>query len=198
MEFDSLNVDLSSTNIEIITQYYLGNTTLFESKDEDYKNLLLCYAQDKNSSSIRERVTLHYLGYEKYEKKHGADGYNPKTGDKIEVKPIFKNKGKLGGCGNFNDMTLDLLESKREFNVVCSYFYIDRLIYIVQFPFEIIYEKIKKPIVNAKIGKRVVCHFTYKSYDDESLIVHYYNDIIAKKYRCLPKNHMDMLIRRSK
>lgn len=188
-------MNLSKQNLDLATQYFLGDTTMLDQKDDDFKNLFLSFASDNNSSTMREAVTLHYLGYDSYSQKHGADGINPKTNKQIEVKPKFLSEGKLGNTGNFNDMTMDLLNKKIDFNVVCSLFFQSRLIYIVEFPLTTIYEKLKEPIINAKAGKRVVCQFNYLNYDTDDLVIHYFNEELAKQYNCLSKPHLQMLTR---
>lgn len=186
-------MELSQKNLDIITQYFLGNTTLLDAMDDDYKNLMLSYATDNNSSTIRELTTLNFLGYKPYTQKHGADGYDPVTNKQIEVKPRYLEQGKISSSGNFNDMTMELLESKKDFNIVCSLFSRNKLIYIVEFPISVIWEQLKKPIVNAKAGKRVVCHFGYNHYSDDQLIVHYYNPVAVEEQSCLSKDHKKLL-----
>ena len=192
-------MQISLNNITIAAEFFTGNLTKFNSKDEDYKNLFLAYATDVNSSSIREAVTLHMLGYEKQHSKHGYDGTDPKTGKYKEVKPRSVKSGlKVGGSGNFNDMTLNLLAQKSGYDVICSLFSENKLIYIVEFPFMVIHDHIKKPIDSAKAGKRVVCHFSYKNYDCDDLIVHYFDREAAVEANCLSINHLKLLERRSK
>jgi hypothetical protein len=186
-------MNLSKKNLDVITQYFLGNTSPMDAMDEDYKNLMLCYATDNNSSTVRELVTLNFLGYEPYFEKHGADGYDPKTNRKIEVKPRYLETGKISSSGNFNDMTMELLESKKDFNIVCSLFAKNKLVYIVEFPIAVIWEKLKKPIVEAKIGKRVVCPFGYNNYDHKDLVIHYYDPDAVLEYNCLSKDHKKLL-----
>jgi hypothetical protein len=185
---------ISEKNLNIITQYFLGNTEPFDSMDDDWKNLMLAYATDNNSSTVREAVTLHYLKYTSYTEKHGADGFDPTTNRQKEVKPKYVELGKkISSSGNFNDMTMDLLEQKKDYDIVCSLFAGYRLAYIVEFPISVIYEHLKKPIIKAKIVKRVVCPFNYLNYDSDQLIVHYLNKDIIKEQDCLSKKHMIML-----
>jgi hypothetical protein len=186
-------MELNTTNLNIVTQYFLGNTAPLDAMNDDYKNLLLSYATDNNSSTIREAVTLHFLGYKSYSEKHGADGVNLATNTPIEVKPRLIESGKISSSGNFNDMTMELLEKKKDFNIVCSLFSKDKLIYIVEFPIASIWEHLKKPIVNAKVGRRVVCQFGYKHYSNDSLIVHYYNPSAVAEHDCLSKDHKKLL-----
>ena len=77
-------------------------------------------------------------------------------------------------------------------DVICSLFVNSRFVYIVEFPLEVIYEKLKLPILNAKLGKRVVCSFGYKDYDDDRLKIHYLNKELI--HTCVVKNHAKMLI----
>jgi hypothetical protein len=192
-------MSLSVENLNLATQFFLGNTEMLDKKDEDFKNWFITYASDNNSSTVREAVTLHYLGYESYEAKHGADGFDPNTGRQKEVKPKFVTEGnKVSSSGNFNDMTMELLEKKKDLDVICSLFSGNRLIYIVEFPISVINEKLKQPIINAKIGRRVVCPFNYMNYDSDELIVHYLDVDTMKSHNCLPKNHMMMLESRNK
>lgn len=185
-------MELSKENLELFTQFFLGNTKNVDKMPPMFKNLFLAYASDNNSSTIREAVTLHYLGYEQYTAKHGADGIDNKTGRLKEVKPRYLVEGtKLSNSGNFNDMTLELLEKKKDFDIICSLFCGTKLVYIVEFPMDAIYERLKEPIVNAKVGKRVVCHFGYKDYSNSNLIVHYLNEDLLPM--CVSKGHQALL-----
>jgi hypothetical protein len=195
-------MDLTKNNLKLATQYALGKDKQFNTKDEDYKNLFLSYVTDNNSSTIREAVTLNHLGYKQYQDKHGADGIDEARGILVEVKPkglkAFTKNGKAqkhGGGGNFNDMTMELLESKMGFNVVCSGFLEGRLVYSVEFPIHLIREQLEKRIRTAKIGKRVVCSFSHTHYDSDLLTVHYFDEALAKTILNGP--HFNMLKKRN-
>lgn len=180
---------MDKNNLEIATKFFLGDTSLFDKKDDDYKNLFRMYASDVNSSSMREAVTLNYLGYEQYSAKHGADGIDKVTGRKKEVKPRFFNQGSSAAIGgNFNDMTLELLETKKDFDIICSTFIGDRMICVVEFPISVIFEKLKQPILNAKPGKRVVCPFSHTAFQNSpDLIIHFYDTEFINKNNCFAK-----------
>jgi hypothetical protein len=189
-----LIMETSNFNLKLATEYFMGNDTLFNQKDEDYQNLFLSYATDNNSSTIRELSTMYFLKYKSFHNKLGADGIDENTGRLKEVKPRSVTKKLSGGSGNFNDMTLELLEKKKNMDVICSLFVDSRFVYIVEFPLEVIYDKLKEPIVNAKLGKRVVCSFSYKDYNDDRLKIHYLNkDLI---HTSVVKNHANMLLER--
>ena len=185
-------MNLSKYNLKLATNYFMGDDSLFLEKDDDFKNLFLSYATDNNSSTIRELSTMYYLNYTSFHEKLGADGIDENTKKLKEVKPRAVSNKRIGSSGNFNDMTSELLEKKKDYDIICSLFQNSRFVYIVEFPMSVIYEKIKLPIVNAKAGKRVVCSFSYKDYDDDKLIVHYLNkDLLSSS---VPKNHAKMLI----
>jgi hypothetical protein len=179
-------MELSKRNLKLATKFFTGDTADFDQKDDDFKNLFRAYASDINSSSIREAVTLDFLGYEQYSAKHGADGFDPTNQRQKEVKPRFFNDGiKSSIGGNFNDMTLELLEKKKHLDIICSTFIGDRLIIIVEFPFSVIESKIKQPIIDAKQGKRVVCGFSNTSFQDSpEMIIHYYDKETINKNQC--------------
>lgn len=184
---------LSKNNLKLVTNFFLGNTKCFDKKDDEYKNLLLAYATDNNSSTLRELATMNYLKYKSFTEKLGPDGIDLETGVFKEVKPkTIKSDKKSGGSGNFNDMTLELLEKKKDYDIICSLFKDSRFVYIVEFPMSSIYEKLKQPILKAKLGKRVVCNFSYKDYDPDVLKVHYLNKELI--HSSVSKKHAKLLI----
>jgi hypothetical protein len=184
-------------SLEFATQYFLGNTKAFDAESNICKNMFLNNMSDNNSSTIRELVTLHYLGYQSFSEKHGADGIDTNTGRLKEVKPRYLKEGQKMNThsGNFNDMTFKLLEKKKDYDMVCSLFYHSHLIYIVEFPISVIFEHLKEQLCNQieKGTNRKVLHFGYSNYDSDELIVHYYNKNVAYATNCLSKPHQIML-----
>jgi hypothetical protein len=185
---------LSETNLKLVTNFFMGDLKSFNKKDEDYKNLMMTYATDNNSSTLRELSTMYYLGYKSFSEKLGPDGISQQTGRIKEVKPKSISAGKKAGTsGNFNDMTPGLLQKKKDYDIICSLFNESRFVYIVEFPMSVIYKKIEKPILNAKVGKRVVCSFNYTDYAfSDELIVHYLNEEIL--YDSVSKKHANVLM----
>ena len=120
-------------------------------------DLLTIYINDKNSSTIREFITVNLAGYQHSSKKIGYNGYKHSSlvgGESImcEAKPKnfnseeylkFKNKerktspDKLNGNGNFTDYTWHRFEKDKVTNVnmLVSGFVDGKLIYIIEFPF---------------------------------------------------------------
>ena len=121
-------------------------------------DLLTMYINDKNSSTIREFITVTLAGYTHKESKIGYNGFkqntfSPGTTIKCEAKPKninteefekYKNRErktkptKLNGGGNFTDYTPVRLEKdkkEKDLNILVSGFIDGRLIYIIEFPF---------------------------------------------------------------
>lgn len=121
-------------------------------------DLLTMYINDKNSSTIREFVTVVLAGYEHKEGKIGYNGFrqNAYTSGKIEeceAKPKNFNTAaieeyksgkrktepsKLNGNGNFTDYTFGRLrkdKTREGLNMLVSGFVDGKLIYILEFPF---------------------------------------------------------------
>jgi hypothetical protein len=111
-------------------------------------DLLTMYINDKNSSTIREFVTVTLAGYEHKEGKIGYNGFKqdtfiPGKTIKCEAKPknvdtSLKSLRKLNGGGNFTDYTFGRLErdkQEKDLNMLISGFVDGKLIYIFEFPF---------------------------------------------------------------
>lgn len=139
----------------------LNNYLIGKSKDNligILVDLLTMYINDKNSSTIREFLTVTLAGYEHREEKIGYNGFKqdayvsertlkceakPKNINTIEFEK-FKNKerktrpSKLNGGGNFTDYTPERLEKDKkegDLNMLVSGFIDGKLIYIIEFPF---------------------------------------------------------------
>lgn len=121
-------------------------------------DLLTMYINDKNSSTIREFITVTLAGYTHKETKIGYNGFKqdtfaPGQNLKCEAKPknidteeFEKYKrgerktspAKLNGGGNFTDYTPARLEKDKKekgLNMLISGFIDGKLIYIIEFPF---------------------------------------------------------------
>jgi len=110
-------------------------------------DLITMYINDKNSSTIREFITVTFAGYNHEEKKIGYNGFKQDTFSgktiKCEAKPKnidtnSESKDKLKGYGNFSDYTFARLERDKQedgLNMLVSGFIDGRLIYILEFPF---------------------------------------------------------------
>ena len=120
-----------------------------------FSDLLTLYINDKNSSTIREFITVSLAGYKHNTKKIGFNGFkqnafneainceakpkNVSTQDWADYKAgIRKNHPpKLNGAGNFTDYTWARLKKDKgsSLNMLVSGFIDGKLIYILEFPF---------------------------------------------------------------
>ncbi len=121
-------------------------------------DLLTMYINDKNSSTIREFITVTLAGYTHKEGKIGYNGFKQDTfvsgrTIKCEAKPKNVNTeeferykrgerktspAKLNGGGNFTDYTPARLQKdkqEKDLNILVSGFVDGKLIYIIEFPF---------------------------------------------------------------
>lgn len=157
-----MNKELSELLVLYTTKSHkeFTNRLLDLSKDSlngVFSDLLTMYINDRNSSRLREYITVITAGYVHSEGKIGFNGYkqsNAVGGRPIacEAKPrnIFtadfkdfaegKRKTKpalFNGGGNFTDYTPDRFRKDRRENpmILASGFIDGRLIYILEFPF---------------------------------------------------------------
>lgn len=167
-----MNQDLAQ-----IVKYYatrphkeLSELLLSKSKDNLISiltDLLTAYINDKNSSSLREFVTVSIAGYQHNPSKLGYNGFkqNSAIGGKpisCEAKPKNiqtegydqkKSKPKLNGEGGFNDYTIERLkkDAKENPNLLSSGFIDGELQYILEFPFSVVYKRLKKQLPEKRI-----------------------------------------------
>jgi len=121
-------------------------------------DLLTMYINDKNSSTIREFITVTLAGYKHKQGKIGYNGFRqdaiipgrtikceakPKNIDTEEFEKFARGErktspAKLNGGGNFTDYTPNRLEKdkkEKDLNMLVSGFIDGKLIYIIEFPF---------------------------------------------------------------
>lgn len=119
-----------------------------------FTDLLTMYINDKNSSTLREFITVSLAGYAHSGSKIGFNGYkHSSVGASIacEAKPKNVSRDeyeehragrrktfrKLNGGGNFTDYTWARFERDKaeNLNMLVSGFIDGRLVYILEFPF---------------------------------------------------------------
>src|SRR3989338_7840761 len=113
-----------------------------------FTDLLRVYMNDKNSSTLREKITLEIAGYDSTDKKIGYDGFRKEKDKTIvaEVKPknvdtennkLIKSPRKHDGGGNFTDYTFARFrrDKKENPNMLISGFIDGTLIFVIEFPF---------------------------------------------------------------
>lgn len=212
-----MNQDLS----QIVTYYAtkphkeLADLLLNKSKDNlmaCLNDLLTAYMNDKNSSSLREFVTVSIAGYKHNSNKLGYNGYKQNTsiGGKpinCEAKPKNiqtdgyedkKTKSKLNGEGGFNDYTVKRLEkdAKENLNLLCSGFVDGELQYILEFPFSAIYDRLKTALIKLVGPYLRSATFNLAHYQDcNNLKIIYCNkESVKKNKKYFTKNLYNFLI----
>lgn len=120
-----------------------------------FSDLLTIYINDKNSSTLREFITVSIAGYTHNTHKIGFNGFRQSANGKpinCEAKPknicsqdfadfksgLRKNRpDRLNASGNFTDYTWKRLEKDRQsnLNMLVSGFIDGQLIYVLEFPF---------------------------------------------------------------
>ena len=157
-----MNKELS----EVLKIYSTGShveftTRLFNSSKETlvalFIDILTMYINDRNSSTIREYLTVTIAGYEHSEGKIGFNGF--KQSSIVDGKPIaceakpknfntndlekYREGGRktkpssLNGGGNFTDYTFARLSKDKRVDphMLVSGFVDGKLIYLIEFPF---------------------------------------------------------------
>jgi len=170
-----MNQDLA----QIVTYYStkshteLSKLLLEKSKDNLISiitDLLTAYINDRNSSTLREFVTVSIAGYEHIDKKLGYNGFKQNSaigGNPIacEAKPkniqtdgydLKKTKPKLEAGGSFNDYTEERFRKdlSKNPNILTSGFVDGHLQYILEFPFSALKERFEELIKKRWKGKK--------------------------------------------
>jgi len=128
-------------------------------------DLITMYLNDVNSSTLREWLTLKIAGYEPSAGKLGYNGYRHAAPDGTshdefaEAKPVnVRLKGddqtpnrRLNGGGNFSDYTPERLQKDlgANLNVLVSGFVEGKLIYVFEFPFKCLENRLTQELKKA-------------------------------------------------
>jgi hypothetical protein len=215
-----LNKMISAELSEILKEYFTGKANLAPFLESLHKQhlekalaeLLNLYAQDKNSSTLREYITVTLSGYEHSGRKLGFNA--TRGGENVEVKPknlqiedcITKNKRHNGG-GNFTDFTYARLEKYKSSNLtmLVSGFVSGNLMYILAFPFNCpcFIQRLKEQLdryfeTKTDLPGRYLrsASFSFKHYKDcEQLTVVYLDrDLVKKCEMCFTSEFYKFLI----
>jgi hypothetical protein len=214
-----MNQDLAQIATYYATRPHKELSELLLSKSKDnlisiLTDLLTAYINDKNSSSLREFVTVSIAGYQHNPSKLGYNGFkqNSAIGGKpisCEAKPKNiqtegydqkKTKPKLNGEGGFNDYTIERLkkDAKENLNLLSSGFIDGELQYILEFPFSIVYKRLKKQLPEKRtVGTYTrMASFNFSHYADyPNIKVIYLNkQVIEKNQKYFNKNFYRFLI----
>ncbi|MEK7171764.1 MAG: hypothetical protein AAB739_02530 [Patescibacteria group bacterium] len=215
-----MNQDLTQIVTYYATKPHKELSELLLSKSKDnlisiLTDLLTAYINDKNSSSLREFVTVSIAGYQHNPNKLGYNGYKQNSaigGQSIscEAKPKNiqtegydqkKSKPKLNGEGGFNDYTIERLKKdiKENPNLLSSGFIDGELQYILEFPFKVVYERLKKQLPKKRvIGTYTrMASFNFSHYSDypNIKIVYLNKQASGKNQKYFNKNFYQFLIK---
>ncbi len=200
---------------------------LDKSKDQLialFNSLITIYINDKNSSLLREYITVSLAGYTPTNTKIGYNGFKQLTqiGGKViacEAKPQnlnsednqkIKNRRKLNGGGNFTDYTHKRLakDKKESLNMLTAGFVDGELIYVLEFPFSCLSfikrlkEQLKKRFPNGdKPGEFLrSANFTFEHYKNckELKVVYLKKEKLEKHKKQLTQKYYDFLIKKLK
>ena len=223
---------------EIIMKYStrnhkeLVNSLLDKSKDNIISiliDLLTLYINDKNSSTLRELITVILSGYKHSKKKIGFNGFRqtsiektlfceakPKNFDTEEIEKYEKGErkslpAKLCGYGNFSDYTHARLkrDEKENLSMLVSGFVDGKLIYIIEFPFNLksfvlkLKKQLNKNLPNGDEKNKFLrsANFDYRDYVKPNGIK--FNFLLERNQlknfeNCIAKNFFKFLIKNSK
>lgn len=162
------------------------------------QDILIRYANDVNSSSLREIITIIKAGYEPQTARVKL-GYNGKTpsGVPCEVKPVnIRSEAgrKLNGGGNFSDLTHERLARYQEDRtmMLVSGFIDGHLMYILELPFSYpsFVGRLRQQLLNyfteesRKAGQYLrSAQFSFRHYKDCSVLKIVYTDPSLLSYQ---------------
>ncbi len=201
----------------------LANLLLDKSKDQLIAlltTLLTIYINDRNSSTLREFITVSLAGYKHQDTKIGYNGFKQSTAIgsgtiACEAKPqnintednkIRKNPRKLSGGGNFTDYTHKRLEKdlKADLNMLVSGFVDGELVYILESPFNYsgfvknLKKKLKKRFPRGDRSGQFLrsANFTFKDYEgcDDLKVVYLKEETLEKHKNNFTKKFYDFLL----
>lgn len=162
---------------------------------EALEELIALYAQDKNSSTLRELITLSIAGYRPHGGKLGFNGENELGPAEVKPKNIQSTSdNRLNGGGNFTDLTYQRFEKYLAANLtmLVSGFIDGNLIYILAFPFKCpefagcLKAKLDKFFGGKHQPGRYLrsAEFSFRHYENcRDLKIVYLNEGLAEKYR---------------
>lgn len=216
-----MNEDLSKIILYYATKPHkeLSELLLGKSKDNlisSLVDLLTAYINDKNSSSLREYITVIVSGYEHNPKKLGYNGFRQSSeiGGKpiaCEAKPrniqtdgydLRKSKPKFNGDGGFNDYTIERhnKDIKENFNILSSGFVDGELLYVLEFPFRIISKRLKSQLPKKRIigtyTRMASFNFSHYKNSKEVKIVYLNNRAIINNEKYFNSNFYNFLTKK--
>ena len=159
-----------------------------EDQGELFEELYREYMNDSNSSSLREQITAAVAGCKTIPGKLGRDAIDI-DGREKEIKPKNYTGKRTNGGGCFNDYTRKRWERDCSVNlpIISSLFAKGMLIYVVEFTFDTIADRLDEQITRIceEQRNRYVrsCSWTYSNWIDYPMLkVHYINKDLLKEH----------------
>ena len=176
----------STKLLKLAVDRSLGKPT--KDQGELFEELYVEYMNDSNSSTLREQITAAVAGCKSIPGKLGRDAIDI-NGVEKEIKPKNYTTQRHNGGGCFNDYTRKRYEKDCNVNlpIIASLFAKGMLIYVVEFRFEAIANRLNEQIIRVceSEGNRYVrsCSWTYSNWiDNPDLVVHYINQDLLKEH----------------
>ncbi|MCS7282078.1 MAG: hypothetical protein NZ769_01775 [Anaerolineae bacterium] len=130
---------------------FLVRNKTSEELAEILENVLNLYANDKNSSMLREWVVLYIAGCNQRSEKIGYNGYRGDIPYEVKPRNVCSDEPKhkrLNGDGNFTDFTYERLEKylQDRLRVLVAGFVDGNLLYILEVPIESLQNRLRQQL----------------------------------------------------
>lgn len=165
--------------------------------------LLQIYMNDKNSSTMRELVTVILAGYEPIPGKLGRDAVDPVTKKEKECKPKnFNGTSPQRGEGCFNDYTRNRFNKDIEDNldIVSSLFINDKCAFVAEYSIDAVKDKLDKQIhEKCEVKQNSYVRSASWAYDSwvnhDSVKIHYIDmDLIVNNPKAMVKPFREAIL----
>jgi len=180
---------LSEKTAEVLKQFFLQREKFEQMVASMHpqdlakalSEVLWLYANDKNSSTLREWVVLQVAGCQPEPGKIGYNGYRGNTPYEVKPRNVRSDEEKrkrLNGDGNFTDFTYERLEKylRDGARVLIAGFVDGNLIYVLEVPFESLYDALKRQLDRHFGGERPPgrylrsANFSFRDYANDTKV----------------------------
>lgn len=136
---------------------HIANTKTAQELAAVLEELLTLYANDRNSSTLREWAVLQISGCQPRTSKIGYNGYRGDMPYEVKPRNVMSSENKrLNGGGNFTDFTYERLEKYLQdgVHVLVAGFVDGNLVYVLEVPFACLHGAIKAQLDKQFHGDR--------------------------------------------
>jgi len=164
--------------------------------------LLQIYMNDKNSSTMRELVTVILAGYDPIPGKLGRDAIDPVTKKEKECKPKNYSGTAQRGEGCFNDYTRDRFNKdvNENLDIVSSLFIDDKCAFVAEYSIDAVKDKLDKQIhEKCEVKQNSYVRSASWAYDSwvnhDSVKIHYIDmDLIINNPKAMVKPFREAIL----